>query len=183
MFLCWKRFSCLQIVFIPIMQFFVNRSPQKTCLKKKKMMHFKESMAIVEFFNCWKFVIFCTRKELGREKFRMHNAWPKMFFSWNQFLGNFREIDFTKKKVIPIANKYGFMPSGFLDVVRIEAKDDLCSGNRWYLIASKSNSLHSVFSLTKPSVSTWVIKNSRLINGSLTCFISCKKNSDILIFF
>ena len=75
------------------------------------------------------------------------------------------------------------MPSGFLDVVRIEAKDDLCSGNKWYLIASKSNSLHSVFSLTKPSVSTWVIKNSRLINGSLTCFISCKKNSDILRFF
>ena len=43
-----------------------------------------------------------------------------------------------------------------------------------FYVPSSSSSLHSAFSLTRTSVSTWVIKNSLDISGSLTCFINCK---------
>jgi hypothetical protein len=36
----------------------------------------------------------------------------------------------AKRLPPPIAKRYGFMPSGFLDVVRIVVRDDLCSGMR-----------------------------------------------------
>ncbi len=104
------------------------------------------------------------------------------------------------KRFSPMAKRYGFIPSGLRCEVLSEANDDLCSGRRWYLqpevpifksrvilvqkiftylMASRRSSLHSVLSLTNASVSTWVIKNSREIRGSLTCFMSWNR----IIFF
>lgn len=76
---------------------------------------------------------------------------------------------------LPTANIYDFIPSGRRSFVRCVVIKLLCSGSKWYFIASSNNSLHCWSSRISGSVSTQVIRNSRPTNGRRTWLISWKK--------
>lgn len=81
-------------------------------------------------------------------------------------------IDAFRSQNLPTANTYDLIPSGRRSSVRCVVIVLLCSGNKWYFMASSSNSLHCVSSRISGSVSTHVIKNSRQTNGKRTWLIS-----------
>lgn len=72
----------------------------------------------------------------------------------------------------PTAKSTGLAPSQRRGRVRLLLRTPLCSGIRWYFRASISRSLHSEWWRTSSSVSTLLIRKSRLNNGSRTHFIS-----------
>lgn len=72
----------------------------------------------------------------------------------------------------PTANSTGLAPSQRRGRVLLLLSTPLCSGIRWYLRASISRSLHSEWWRTSSSVSTLLIRKSRLSSGSRTHFIS-----------
>ena len=72
----------------------------------------------------------------------------------------------------PTAKSTGLAPSQRRGRVRLLLSTPRCSGIRWYLRASISRSLHSVWWRTSSSVSTLLIRKSRFSSGRRTHFIS-----------
>lgn len=75
----------------------------------------------------------------------------------------------------PTANSTGLAPSQRRGRVRLLLSTPLCSGIRWYFSASISRSLHSEWWRTSSSVSTLLIRKSRVSNGRRTHFISWRR--------
>lgn len=75
-------------------------------------------------------------------------------------------------RALPTAKSTVLAPSQRRGRVRLLLSTPLCSGIRWYLRASMSRSLHSEWCRTSSSVSTLLMRKSRLSSGSRTHFMS-----------
>lgn len=80
----------------------------------------------------------------------------------------------------PTAKSTGLAPSQRRGRVRLLLRTPLCSGIRWYFRASIKRSLHSEWWRTSSSVSTLLIRKSRLSRGSRTHFISWWDTAEVI---